>query len=280
MNTCKLYVNIKKKKFESIINVSIFVFFLSLFSGAVSAFPRRFSFRRCVVIFSIILFTVSIFNFINYHSLGNSFKNSPNLSYDNDVFSKGKPLSTGLLDDSNLMVDGARYSHELHINLRVRNLSALADLNMQTNVKEGDVNVEEDWNDEDPFPYKYVINEPNLCSTTTNLYIINLVGVGPWGEHDRNRIRKLWGNTRWYNMTGFKTVFVLGVSSSSEQMERVHLESERHRDIIQFEFKDSYHNLTLKTLCGMHWVRNYCKSPTWVLKSDVDVLINIFELTK
>lgn len=214
---------------------------------------------------------------MNHYSLGNSLTNSQK-SNENDVSFEGKPLLAGLLDDSNFMVDETGYLHEMQVNLRVGNLGVMEDLkNVQRNS-----NVEKYSNDEnmDRFPYKYLINEPDLCSTTTNLYIINLVGVGPGEEEDRNRIRKLWGNTHWFNMTGFRTVFVLGVSSSSEQMERVYRESERYRDIIQFDFKDSYHNLTLKTLCGMHWVRNYCKSPTWVLKSDVDVLINIFELTK
>lgn len=190
------------------------------------------------------------------------------------------------------MVDEAGYAHELGVALGAGNLGLLEDLDVQRNVKEGDLKVAEESKDEDMdrFPYKYIINEPDLCTNTnstnntntTNLYVINLVEVGPWGERDRNRIRNLWGNTRWYNMTGFRTVFVLGVSSpSSEQVqERVHRESQRHRDIIQFDFKDSYQNLTLKTLCGMHWVRNHCKSPVWVLKSDVDVLVNTFELTK
>ncbi|KAK3879709.1 hypothetical protein Pcinc_015743 [Petrolisthes cinctipes] len=119
--------------------------------------------------------------------------------------------------------------------------------------------------------------------------------MGPGGVKERDRIRRLWGNTHWTNRTGFKTVFVLGIPPSENttanliQSEkttpnfinsRVRWESEQHRDIIQLDFEDTYYNLTLKTLCGLHWVRNYCRSATWVLKSDADVVVNIFELTK
>ncbi|KAK4308011.1 hypothetical protein Pmani_020263 [Petrolisthes manimaculis] len=120
-----------------------------------------------------------------------------------------------------------------------------------------------------------------------------MVSVGPGAIKERDHIRKLWGDKRWTNTTGFKTIFVLGTpqktntTTNTNTHTNTHInassilrESERHRDMVQLDFEDTYNNLTLKTLCGLHWVRNYCGSAKWILKSDADVLVNIFELTK
>lgn len=131
------------------------------------------------------------------------------------------------------------------------------------------------------FPYEYLINERGFCSRNqSDLYIINIVGTAPWEFMARARIRRLWGNTRWQNMTGFRTLFFLGEVSDPDLMKSVKEESDSHSDIVQFNFLDTYDNLTLKTLCCLHWLHHYCPSPAWVLKSDVDVVVNIFELSR
>lgn len=130
----------------------------------------------------------------------------------------------------------------------------------------------------DDFPFEYLINEPEFCSSKEDLDIINFVGVAPWEKSARERIRRLWGNSTWRSVSGFSTVFLVGTTNEEGVMEAVQKESQVHRDIIQVSFRDTYDNLTLKTLSGLHWVDRYCTNPTWVLKSDADVVINIFEL--
>lgn len=132
----------------------------------------------------------------------------------------------------------------------------------------------------DDFPFRYLINEPKFCTNNEHLYIINVVGTAPWEVMARSRIRRLWGNKMWLNMTGFRTVFLLGEVSDLQLMDDVRKESNRYQDIIQFSFLDTYENLTLKTLCGLHWINTFCPMPAWVLKSDSDVLVNIFELSR
>lgn len=136
-------------------------------------------------------------------------------------------------------------------------------------------------NKKSDFPYEYLINEKDFCDGNgSDLYIINVVGTAPWEFMARTRIRRLWGNRRWQNMTGFRTVFFLGWVADSRLMEAVQEESHSYRDIVQLSFLDTYDNLTIKTLCCLHWLQHYCPTPAWVLKSDVDVLINIFELSR
>jgi hypothetical protein len=44
-------------------------------------------------------------------------------------------------------------------------------------------------------------------------------------------------------------------------------------DIARFRFEDTYRNLTLKTSAGLHWIRTFCSSARYVLKTDDDVLL-------
>ncbi|XP_064115086.1 beta-1,3-galactosyltransferase 1-like isoform X2 [Macrobrachium nipponense] len=133
--------------------------------------------------------------------------------------------------------------------------------------------------DED-FPYSYVISEPNYCSNRSDLYIINIVGTAPWEFKARNRIRRLWANETYRNLTGFSTVFFIGQISDETIMNDVKTESDKYRDVILLDVLDSYTNLTLKTLALFHWVDRYCPNPVWVLKSDADVFVNTFALSR
>ena len=52
-------------------------------------------------------------------------------------------------------------------------------------------------------------------------------------------------------------------------------ENERHRDIIQGSFLDSYGNLTLKTRMALKWTVEDCPSAKYVMKTDDDMWINV-----
>ncbi|KAK4291453.1 hypothetical protein Pmani_035723 [Petrolisthes manimaculis] len=126
------------------------------------------------------------------------------------------------------------------------------------------------------FPFRYIINEPDLCDNTVN--IINVIPIAPNNVLARHRIRKLWGRREVSDVTGIRTVFFLGVTSSTQLQTNISKESLIHGDIIQLSFMDSYRNLTLKTLSMLHWSLTYCSQAQWILKSDDDVFFNPFAL--
>ncbi|KFO23118.1 beta-1,3-galactosyltransferase 4, partial [Fukomys damarensis] len=55
-------------------------------------------------------------------------------------------------------------------------------------------------------------------------------------------------------------------------------ESAAQGDIVQAAFQDTYRNLTLKTLVGLHWASTHCPKARYVLKTDDDVYVNVPEL--
>jgi hypothetical protein len=74
--------------------------------------------------------------------------------------------------------------------------------------------------------------------------------------------------------------FVIG--EPHENKKQIDLESEalEYKDIIQFGFKDSYYNLTLKHIALIRWAYQKCPNATYVMKTDDDALINIGHLVK
>jgi hypothetical protein len=80
-----------------------------------------------------------------------------------------------------------------------------------------------------------------------------------------------------FNITVF---FVIG--EPHENNKQIDLESEvlEYKDIIQFGFKDSYYNLTLKHIALIRWAYQKCSKAKYVMKTDNDALIKIRYLVK
>ncbi|MCI4377817.1 hypothetical protein PGIGA_G00208010 [Pangasianodon gigas] len=127
-------------------------------------------------------------------------------------------------------------------------------------------------------PYKYVINEPDKCRKN-NTFLVLLIPVEPHNSEARNAIRNTWGNESVAE--GIVRLFLLGVKNTTRdpgmrdrQQRSLMAESQQHRDMIQQDYIDSYYNLTIKTLMGMHWVSRYCPTAKYVMKADSDMFVN------
>ncbi|CAO2632508.1 Beta-1,3-galactosyltransferase 5 [Lemmus lemmus] len=84
----------------------------------------------------------------------------------------------------------------------------------------------------------------------------------------RMAIRKTWGRETEVQGQHVKTLFLLGASDSTDEMNATAQEGKQHRDIIQKDFKDVYFNLTLKTMAA------------FVMKTDSDMFVNVGYLTE
>ncbi|KAK7812270.1 hypothetical protein U0070_024424 [Myodes glareolus] len=96
----------------------------------------------------------------------------------------------------------------------------------------------------------------------------------------RMAIRKTWGRETEVQGQRVKTLFLLGASDSTDEMNAIAQEGKQYRDIIQKDFKDVYFNLTLKTMMGMEWVHHFCPQAAFVMKTDSDMFVNIGYLTE
>ena len=55
-------------------------------------------------------------------------------------------------------------------------------------------------------------------------------------------------------------------------------ESADHGDLVQGSFTDSYRNLTYKNVMGLLWVTQFCSHAQYIVKTDDDMFLDIFEI--
>ncbi|XP_043110244.1 beta-1,3-galactosyltransferase 2-like [Puntigrus tetrazona] len=127
-------------------------------------------------------------------------------------------------------------------------------------------------------PYMYILNEPNAC-LLQDPFLVLLIAVEPIKTDARDAIRKAWANESVAGGLGFVRLFFIGVNKDTRidggKLQRtIEQESHRYHDIIQQDYRDTYNNLTLKTLMGMYWITKYCPEAKYVMKTDSDMFVN------
>ena len=75
-----------------------------------------------------------------------------------------------------------------------------------------------------------------------------------------------------------KLAFLLGRPSDDKKQEILEEESRKHRDIVQGDFMDTYHNLSYKAIMGNLWVSEFCDQAEFVVKTDDDMFIDLYEV--
>ena len=129
------------------------------------------------------------------------------------------------------------------------------------------------------FDFKYILRtNESLCKVNSNLLMIALVTVSPVNFRHRNVIRSTWATSHNQLNKHFRVVFIIGQSLKRKVNDAIHLESKQNGDIVQFDFIDSYYNLTTKTIMGFRWASTYCSNAKYTLKVDDDVVVNIDNL--
>ncbi|XP_059201651.1 N-acetyllactosaminide beta-1,3-N-acetylglucosaminyltransferase 2 [Centropristis striata] len=107
---------------------------------------------------------------------------------------------------------------------------------------------------------------------------------------NRQAIRRTWGRVGWVaagqrsssgggERGGYvRRVFLLGKDNTEDLdvvlSELLRLESKHYGDILQWDFKDTFFNLTLKDVLFWSWFSRSCGQTRFVLKGDDDVFVN------
>lgn len=147
---------------------------------------------------------------------------------------------------------------------------------------------EPQWEDPGPYHvayprnYKFIMDDTKTCKTVTP-FVILMVPVAPKDVAVRDVIRTTWGKEGVVRGQLVHTLFVLGApgGGDAEQLqENLRWESLQHHDMIQSDFHDSYHNLTIKTMVMLEWLNAHCRQGSYVMKIDSDVFLNIDNLLK
>lgn len=129
--------------------------------------------------------------------------------------------------------------------------------------------------------FRQLLDHPGKCRERDVLLLL-FVKSSPANGARRRAIRSTWGNeTFLLDSLGatVKVVFALGApwgpdGTDAALQTRLRLEDRRHGDLIQRDFRDSFHNLTLKLIMQLHWMHRRCAHARFFMTADDDVFVH------
>ncbi|XP_036371714.1 lactosylceramide 1,3-N-acetyl-beta-D-glucosaminyltransferase A-like isoform X2 [Megalops cyprinoides] len=134
--------------------------------------------------------------------------------------------------------------------------------------------------------YSYVINHERACDSSDVLLLL-FVKSSPQNVARRQSIRSTWGNETYVRRelgANVRVVFALGLHPQPEQRSRVQQELLRedrmYRDLIQQDFEDTFHNLTIKLLLQFRWAHTHCSHARFLMSADDDIFVHMPNLVR
>ncbi|XP_047238489.1 UDP-GlcNAc:betaGal beta-1,3-N-acetylglucosaminyltransferase 9 isoform X1 [Girardinichthys multiradiatus] len=96
----------------------------------------------------------------------------------------------------------------------------------------------------------------------------------------RQVVRQTWGKEQTFQPGGsIRTVFLLGIPRNCSSLplwdRLLAYESQAFRDILLWDFEDTFFNLTLKETHFLEWVNSSCSHVKFIFKGDADVYVNV-----
>ncbi|XP_060786962.1 N-acetyllactosaminide beta-1,3-N-acetylglucosaminyltransferase 3-like [Neoarius graeffei] len=123
-----------------------------------------------------------------------------------------------------------------------------------------------------------VPNKCNLPKGSKEPFLLLAIKSSPKNYERRAVLRKTWASERLQNGVWIRTVFLAGTNGVGFEKRRLNklleLENKRHQDILQWDFMDTFYNLTLKQVLFMDWMQKWCPTADFFLNGDDDIFAN------
>ena len=129
-----------------------------------------------------------------------------------------------------------------------------------------------------PQQIKIIKVNREICMNAPDLKWIFYVHANPRKPRLRKLIRETWARSDLFEKKRAKVVFLVGIPARPKMQNIIDNEFQEHGDLVQGDFKDSYHNLTLKAIMGLYFISKYCSHVPYAVKADDDAFINIFKV--
>ncbi|XP_056457103.1 beta-1,3-galactosyltransferase 2-like [Gadus chalcogrammus] len=132
-----------------------------------------------------------------------------------------------------------------------------------------------------PQQHCFILDEPEYCLQKKPFLVI-MITVAPHNRVARNAIRDTWAGETTVLGKRVSHFFLLGQSEDQDNnlQDQLLRESVEHRDLLQGDFVDTYHNLTIKTMLMLQWLDSRCPGASYAMKTDSDTFINVRSLMK
>uniref|UniRef100_A0A8D2KS29 Hexosyltransferase n=1 Tax=Varanus komodoensis TaxID=61221 RepID=A0A8D2KS29_VARKO len=128
--------------------------------------------------------------------------------------------------------------------------------------------------------FDLLINQPKKCKRTPGGPFLLIAIKSLVEDFDRREIvRKTWGKEGLVNGAQVQRIFLLGTPKNKTVLPMweslIHQESQMYRDILLWDFLDTFFNLTLKEIHFLSWADEFCSSTKFIFKGDADVFVNV-----
>lgn len=129
--------------------------------------------------------------------------------------------------------------------------------------------------------FPMLINHPEKCAGGEVHLLMVVKSVIE--QHDRREaVRKTWGKEHTADGRKIRTLFLLGSPATGKDTKNlqklIEYEDRIYGDILQWDFMDTFFNLTLKEVNFLKWFDVYCPGVRFIFKGDDDVFVNTHNL--
>ncbi|KAG8454667.1 hypothetical protein GDO86_001040 [Hymenochirus boettgeri] len=133
--------------------------------------------------------------------------------------------------------------------------------------------------------FPLIIDSPNKCGGPTKskeVFLLFAIKSSPWNYERRAIIRQTWGSEEIYKTVKIRRIFISGTPENEKEVERINqllkIENQTYGDILQWDFKDTFFNLTLKQLLIHQWLEINCPGANFIFNGDDDIFVNTFNV--
>ncbi|NXJ96492.1 B3GN3 acetylglucosaminyltransferase, partial [Corythaixoides concolor] len=126
-----------------------------------------------------------------------------------------------------------------------------------------------------------LLNVPDKCGGpkgSPDVFLLLAIKSSPRNYERREVIRKTWGQERSFEGAFIRRVFLVGAAAGPRDAKKLNqllrLEQQEHGDVLQWDFRDTFFNLTLKQVLFHAWLEQRCPGVRFVFNGDDDVFVN------
>nr|AAK68855.1 beta1,3 N-acetylglucosaminyltransferase-3 [Mus musculus]BAB25824.1 unnamed protein product [Mus musculus] len=120
-----------------------------------------------------------------------------------------------------------------------------------------------------------VLREPRVTKCAEPVFLLLAIKSSPANYGRRQMLRTTWARERRVRGAPLRRLFLVGSDRDPQQARKynrlLELEAQKYGDILQWDFHDSFFNLTLKQVLFLEWQLTYCTNASFVLNGDDDV---------
>ncbi|XP_040896334.1 N-acetyllactosaminide beta-1,3-N-acetylglucosaminyltransferase 3-like [Toxotes jaculatrix] len=129
--------------------------------------------------------------------------------------------------------------------------------------------------------FPMLLDLPDKCGgadKSSEVFLLLVIKSSPENYERREVLRKTWAKERLHNGVWIRRIFISATMHSGFEKERLNklLEEEQREnsDILQWDFNDTFYNLTLKQIVFLEWMERNCPKARFLLNGDDDVFAN------